>query len=174
MITRTLLPILLVIGAILTYSMYIKPQFVEIKVIEEEIVTINEALISADEVEAIIGKLTEQRVKISQNDKKRLEQILPRHVNIDPVLLVNDINNIAIKSGFILSTINYSYSDTEAETVGELTFTFTIEATYESFIKFLRNIERSEQLYDISVTSFNVVSSEAFNYSVTLKKYFLY
>jgi hypothetical protein len=158
--------------------MYIRPELAEVYAIEDEIQTLVDAKVNADRVEVKVKELSEQRASISPEEEKRLAQILPKREDLDPVHVINNINDTALQSNFILASVGYAFSDATVQTesgssIGEVTFTFAIEATYEEFIGFLQALESSEELYDVTVTSLSAPSSDAYKYNVTLKKYFI-
>lgn len=160
------------------YLMYIDPEIDEIQNIQAEIDRIDVALTNATQVESVIARLSQERSQISAKDVERLRQILPHKSDVDPVALAYNISTIASISGLSLTNISYAHNsepaqETEIGTVGHSSFSFSLETTYVKFIEFLRDIEQSENLYDVTVTSIKIPESDVYQYSVSVNKYYL-
>jgi Tfp pilus assembly protein PilO len=59
--------------------------------------------------------------------------------------------------------------------IGEISLTFNVESSYGDFKKFLRDLEQSLRIVDVSRLSFSESSGEddKINFQITLKTYWL-
>lgn len=136
-------------------------------------------------------KLLEQKQKsISPSNISRLLKILPTKNNTAHFLL--NINSLALRSGFIISTFNIKNTEDNAQQDNIInskqklykTFVLSISGvgTYGSFRQFLDGLERSLRLIDITAlsikanTQITVVGNNQqkinlYNYSLKLQIY---
>lgn len=171
----------------------------------------NEALLKTREIEVVRDGLLAKHNSIAVGDKEKLHKLLPDH--IDSVRLIIDINNIASRYGMSLSNILLSapgvQSATQKTAVGQerasvdaaalstgspgsVTFdsvrlSFSVTGTYTNFVEFLKKLEASLRIVDITALSFvaarapqggSAVSqgqgvSDTYTYSVTVRTYYL-
>jgi Tfp pilus assembly protein PilO len=124
-------------------------------------------------------QLIDKRSQITPADLERLEKLLPD--NIDNIKLVIDMNNIAADHGLTLKSIKL---DTEVKSdssklgkdenkYGIVGLTFSVSASYENFLNFLTNLEKSLRLVDITDLSVSGSDSGVYDFTVGLKTYWL-
>lgn len=110
-----------------------------------------------------------------------LNKVLPS--SADPIMVIYELSKIAARaeSNMLLASPKFNDDGNDKSKTGKkyntLTVNFNLEGTYEGMKAFLRNLESSERIYN--VTSLNFTSSEdsraysAFKYSVIVETYYL-
>lgn len=172
-----------------------------------------DALTKTAEIERVRTGLSDQFRKISPSDQTKIEKLLPDH--IDSVRLIIDINNIAAKYGMSLTNIILTASgvlptpkanapasaSSPSDTSAARTFVgpddrqydsiklgFTVTGSYENFIQFLKEIEESLRVVDVTSLAFSSAksgspvsgqvgsgssASNLFTFSMTIRTYYL-
>lgn len=176
---RLLIPIALITVAVGLFFGYIDPIYQNIKEVRAEEKTFNEALNQSRELQEIRDALLSRYNTFSQQDLDRLEKLLPDH--IDNVRLILDIDSIASK--YNMRTRNVTVSDAGSEdpsaigssqsAVGSVILSFSVAATYDNFIRFMKDLESSLRIVDLVGLSFGVTEGDAFNFDISIKTYWL-
>lgn len=210
-------PIILILASIGLFFGYINPTYTGVtgaintadKSIQELRVEENgykEALNKTREIELVRNGLLARFNDLKESDKEKITKLLPDH--IDSVRLIIDINNIAAEYGMSLSNIiltasgvlptpKTGMSASAATFVGpderqydSIKLGFTITGTYENFIQFLKEIEESLRLVDVTSLAFSsaklatpvsgqgvavssVPVSNLYTYTMTIRTYYL-
>ena len=109
-----------------------------------------------------------------------INKILP--TSADPVLVIYELSEIAKRpeSGMLLVSPKFSDNSSDKNSnkkFNTLSVSFTVEGTYPSMKAFLKNLESSNRIYN--VTSLNFASAQdtratsALKYSMTVETYYL-
>ncbi len=175
-----------------------------------------DALGKTREIEVVRNGLLSKFNALKDSDKERIVKLLPDH--IDSVRLIIDINNIAAKYGMSLTNIVLTASGIvpaapKAPTAGAAAGTpyvpagapafvgpddraydsiklgFTVTGSYENFIQFLKEIEESLRVVDVTSLVFSTTKPTAspgqgaavssasvsalYTYAVTIRTYYL-
>lgn len=178
---KNLMPIIFIIVSIGIFFTYIDPEYKKIKSHQETINRNNDMLVRAQELRQKREELQQKYNDIGEEDRKRLEKLLPD--TVDNVRLILDINNIASDFGIAITDIGVTeeqetggtnqITENTGEKYGTIELSFSVSATYETFKRFLETLEDSLRLVD--VTSFTVNAGEGvfYNYTVNLQTYWL-
>lgn len=184
-----------------------------IKELQSEENDYKDALNKTAEIERVRTGLSDQYKKINPSDQTRIEKLLPDH--IDSVRLIIDINNIAQKYGMSLTNIILTASgllpiapkvNAAASTppsgsapsastfVGpddrqydSIKLGFTVTGTYDNFVQFLKMIEESLRVVDVTSIAFSgaktgspvltqgsaAPASNLYTYTMTIRTYYL-
>ncbi|MEK7505854.1 MAG: type 4a pilus biogenesis protein PilO [Patescibacteria group bacterium] len=139
-----------------------------------------------EESKTLIGKrdsLIKQRNAIDPSELDRLIKLLPD--TVDTVRLVFDIDRVASQYGLVVRKVRVGEpgkDETASKTVafrpdtkdyGVISLNFSVTATYEAFVRFIRDLEDSLRIADITEISFKTGENQLSDYSVTLKTYWL-
>lgn len=144
-----------------------------------------DAINKTKEIERIRDSLNDKFKTIQKSDVDKLSKLLPDH--IDSVRLIIDINNIANRFGMSLRNISLSVSGAEKvktttpasqtsevrapgnsatgiigpddKKFGSAQLTFSVFGSYENFAQFLREMERSLRIVDVTSLSFKASGS---------------
>ncbi len=173
------------------------------------------AILKTREIEVARKGLLAKYNAIDEKSKEKMNKLLPDH--IDSVRLIIDINNIAQKYGMSLTNLivtatgqvqtapKAQVSGTTAAPSAEgpsgpigpdnksydsMKLGFTITGKYANFIQFLKELEESLRVVDVTSLSFNTTknalpplgqtavstpasSSDIYTYTMTIRTYFL-
>ncbi len=157
---------------------YIDPTYTEIKKVQLEKSDYDRALDNSKQLQETRTELLEKYNVIPEPDKEKLLKLIPD--NIDNVRLVIDIDERAKKHGMRIRNFKTDTGvkkDTigkDASAYGTLTLQFSTTASYNSFLAFMNDLERSLRIIDVTAISF--VSSDTgslYDYNVSIKTYWL-
>lgn len=147
------------------YFYYIKPELVVISQKKAEYTKYKDVVDQVKDIKTLKDDLTNKYQSISVEDISKLDQIIPQ--KFDPVLFANDLNELSIKNSLKLDQLRISYQRSEEKVnqdaqVGdkvykEITASFNLKGDYAKFLGFLKELETSLRLID--VTSLSIKSS---------------
>jgi hypothetical protein len=176
---KLITPILLLVAGALIFFWFINPKFVEIKA---TLATYQEALDKAVAAETKWEDLTRSKDNISDEEMARLMTLLPEKV--DQIRLVVDMDALAKKYNAKIKDIKVNAASADTGTARETSttrsalnitnVTFSIPLTYSQFLSYLRDLEKTLKLVDVSSVTFTPVdTSNIYNFSVNLRTYSL-
>ncbi len=181
---KNLTPIILILVSVGVFFFFIDPQKKELDSRLEEKNKNEVTMQKATELRAANGSLKSKYLKITTEERAKLSQMLPD--TVDNVRLILDINNIAKQYGIVLKGIsisggpadeskevNRAADSSSGQLYGTIQLSFSFSSNYDIFKIFLKDLEDSLRLVDI--TDITVSSSEEnfYNYSITLNTYWL-
>ena len=181
---RILLPISLIVLAGGRFVVYTSPAYSEVKLLREEQSAYDEALNKSKELKAVRDLLLARRSSFSADNLQKLSRTLPD--NVDNIRLILDINNIAARHALTLRDVTVGMiSDgsrersalavgSSGEPVGSVALTFSLLSSYEQFISFLRDVEGSLRLIDVEKLSFKTGDSDRYDFTLTIRTYWLH
>jgi hypothetical protein len=185
--------VLLLVASVALFFMYVNPTYSTVKELQIKEEELNDALGKAKELQAVRDSLLSKYNTFSKEDQLRLEKLLPDH--IDNVRLVIDIEEIAKRHNLTVSGLNIASTDTPTSDgsinergvssgrgalgsahgglVGEVTFSFSVSTSYEVFLQFLRDLENSLRLIDVTALSFVSANENFYEFDISIKTYWL-
>ena len=107
-------------------------------------------------------KLTEnlERLISQYNERERdiasLNKAIPNGQNI-PELLVN-LEAIASENGLIFENVNFKPKDLKAPGIKTLTMDINVKGSYPDFLNYLKALEKSLRIFDVTSVSFSGIS----------------
>ena len=181
-------PLILIIISIGTFFMYIDPNYRgtnlsngvrSIQDLQKEDSEYQTALDNTTALKAKRDALVATMEKMSPDDLVKLSQLLPD--NIDNIKLIIDMNQIAKDHALTLKNIKL---DTGAKTdstklgqdsgkSGMVGLSFSVSATYDNFQNFLKDLQKSMRLVEITDLSVSGNDTGIYDYSVGMKTYWL-
>ena len=176
-------PIILIVAGLGIFFGYIDPMYQDtIKPLQTQIDQYNSVLESSKTLLAKRDALNSTYTSIDPNNIARLEKMLPD--TIDNIRLVIDLNGIAQRYGMSISNLNLSGADTAStpatgaitsgtNQVQTVTIGFTVTTTYSTFISFLKDLEQSLRILDVSGITFTATPTGLYTFSLTIKTYWL-
>lgn len=171
--------IILILTSVGAFFGFIDPTYKSIKELGTEKQGYSRALDNSKQLQAERDKFLEKYNAVSAGDREKLLKMLPD--NIDNVRLIIDIDEMARKFGVPIGGFNASMSDDKSTVIGTsdapygtLTLSFNVTASYTTFLAFMRDLERSLRILDISSIQFGASdTSQVYDYEVTIKTYWL-
>jgi len=173
--TVPLILIALAAGAIFTLVL---PEYDTIKDLMGERSRLETALKNAQESEALFAEKVLAYNTISEEDRIKLERILP--TERDAVRLIIYLNNVARASGVTLEDIRVPDSAPPQGGVEQtgapvayqpVDVSFKFPGSYGQLIAFLTELEQSLRIFDIADLSFLVPEKGLPSYSLTVRTY---
>lgn len=188
---RTIFPILLILVAVGSFVIYTNPTYQEIKTIRSEVRSYDEALANGKELQKERDALSAKYRTFSQEATSRLTTLLPD--SADNIRLIIDLQRMAQSYGMSVSSIKFDANQgpseknafatlspqdltTSLKDYGIFRLEFSTQATYENFLKFLRDVETSLRLTDVESIDFNAGTTPqagVYNFTVKIKTYWL-
>lgn len=137
------------------------------------------ALNNVNEIKEKTKTLVEKKGNINTDYFEKLEKLLPD--NIDNIKLVIDLNEIAKQHGLILKGVNLDIASKSGSgqlgkdnnKYGTVGLSFSVSSTYDNFQNFLGDLERSLRLIDITDLSVSGSDAGVYDFSISLKTYWL-
>lgn len=182
---RTVLPILLIILAIGLFAVYTNPAYQNtggIKDLQAQAAEYDQALSQSSDLRSARDQLLAKRNTFSTDDVRKLERILPD--NVDNIRLIIDIQNIAARYGLQVKNVALGATSADAQnqplsvgtgnqSIGTVDLGFAVNATYENFLAFLNDLERSVRVVDVESIGFTAGSGDLNTYTLQIKTYWL-
>lgn len=177
---KILIPAFLLGVALALFFGYIDPTYQEIKELRTQEKQFNQALDQSRELQSVRDSLLSRYNTLSQSDLDRLQKLLPDHV--DNVRLILDIDGIASKYNMRTRNVTVSNAASEDQNtivgtssrgVESVVLSFSVAATYDNFLRFLKDLESSLRIVDIVGLSFSAAEGDAYNFNLSIKTYWL-
>lgn len=196
---KSLTPIIMILLSVGIFFFLIDPKYKQIQLLQAEVEENNKTLDIAKKLSQRRDELRKKFNDISQDERFELEKLLPD--TVDNVRLIIDINNVAEQFGVVIRdiSINTQEEGTQTSTVrnqsssfegvieensiqyvdtskiGVISFSFTVSASYDVFVDFLKQLEESLRIVDIRNVEISRQSDTAavYDYKVTLDTYWL-
>jgi Tfp pilus assembly protein PilO len=181
---KTLLPILLILGAGALFFWVANPMYTEVQSLLDEKSQLSSILDNTKKLRSLRDAMLKTYQGISADDLERLEKLLPN--SVDNIRLVIDIDSIASQYGLSIKRIVFSDPSSAQNSsgdktsisskdkdLGSLILSFTVTSNYDNFVSFISNLEDSLRLMDIKTVQFKVVNTDLNDYLVKIETYWL-
>lgn len=166
MIKTFLLPILLLGVAVALLFMYSLPQYEVLKTKQAEKATYENALAQGAEILALKDDLRVQYDSFSQEDRLKLQKMLPDEA--DTVGSILETDDIATENGVVITSVsdvpeaaNSQERVGARDRVSKSHAAYEVSSDYQSFVTFITELERSLRITDLSSLSFSAGAEEA-------------
>lgn len=188
---KTIFSVVSFVAAGAIFFVYTQPTYDKVKTANAQIAQYDEALNKAAELQQLKQSLLSKYNTFNPSDIDRLQKLLPDHV--DNVRLILDIDSIAGRHGMPIQNVIVSSSQTanasqtaigsvssSRQKYDSLSVKFTSQGTYENFLGFVGDIQKSLRIADLvglSVTRVADGSASSatpiYNYEIELRTYWL-
>lgn len=191
---RNIYAIILIILAIGLYFTVTQGIIDDAKLIKSSNTEYSTAINNAKRLIEVRDKVISDYNQLSSEDRIRLDKIVPN--TVDNIRLIIDMNDVARKHGLSLRAINVSVGGSSPNPSGEgqeqiimdpinnngivavpildkLLVTFSVSAPYQQFISFIQDIEANLRIMDITSLSVSVNNNGIYDWTITLKTYWL-
>lgn len=190
---NNLISILLLVASLGIYFGYSRPTYSGVTLsstldgrsiaeLKEERARYLDALEKTREIEEVRIGLLDTYNRIPNESKEKLEKLLPDH--IDSVRLIIDVANRASQYDMTLKNIGLIDSDSDSgqesgsETLGPqeghtktVGLKFNVAGSYDNLRAFIKDLEISLRLVDVSDLTFNSGSDGSIDYAFTISTY---
>lgn len=175
-------PIFFVIVAIGLFFGYIDPTYQQVKDLRAEELRFDDALERSRELEQVRDQLLAKYNSFPSESLERLQKLLPD--NVDNVRLILDLDSIASAYGMRVRDVSIDRSGgqqlPQAGASGatlapynSFNISFSVAGSYEDFLMFLQDLERSLRLVDVVSVSFENTPTGVYDFHVRLRTYWL-
>ena len=179
---RTITSTLLIILAVIMFLSFVDPTYKEIKVLAAENEEFDEALDRSRELQSVRDDLLSKYNTFSTENLNKIEKLLPD--NVDNVRLILDLDGIASQYGIVIKglTILGDNSSNESGDVviattnlGEIELSFNVDASYEDFKRFMKDLEQSLRIVDMKKLTITpkIQGEDLFGFGLNIKTYWL-
>ncbi len=187
---KNLIPIALIVVAAGLFFTVIDPQYQgdpggeDVTSLKSKVKELDRALDTSHEVKRQQNALFETEKSFSDSDNKKLETFLP--VRTESIKFILDMNYVADLHNITLKNIRVDQSQAASEeTRGRravpeggafgghtaTSFGFSVKTSYEGFLSFLHDIERSLRLIDVTSINFTSTDSNIYEFAVAGRIY---
>ncbi len=189
--------LILIVLAIGIYFTYTNAQIAQLKSIQAVNNEYQVALNNSADLVRIRDEVLRSFNEISEADRARLNKIVPD--NVDNVRLIIDVkDDIALKHNLFLKNIKTAspnasvakdtppavaggpiggttstVTSQQGDKFGVATLSFSVSASYDKFVAFLKDLEASLRIMDISKLSISPNEKGTYEFGVELKTYWL-
>ncbi len=187
-----IVPIILIISSIAVFFGYVNPNYkgnpanevpsdyatYGVVDLQAELAKFKDISDSSKKIVDTQKDLVAKKTSIPTSDQNRLLKLLPD--NIDNIRLIVEISEIANKENLAIKNISVgdvsqapSTIGQSGETYGTLTLKFSVNATYNNFLNFLKDLENNLRIIDVTDISFNSSDTGPYDFNITLNTYWL-
>lgn len=183
--------LILIILAIALFFIYTDGEIQGMKAIEATNASYLTAIQNSDQLIKERDSVLATYNTLTDEEKANLDKLLPD--NIDNVRLMIDMNNIASRHGIILQSLttsadndgtasgnstetappNSSGSASSPDTINSVFISFSFSSSYANFLSFMKDIESSLRILDISSLTVTANPTGTYTYSMQLQTYWL-
>jgi hypothetical protein len=181
---RNIIPFMLILASLGAFFGYVNPHYTAVKDLETQKYSRDETLTKSRQLQALRDDLLKKLNTFPTRDLTRLEKMLPD--NIDNVRLIIDISALAAQRGVVVKNVkNISAASIAADAkndttsdkgnkYGSVVLDMTVSASYDNFIAFLKDLEKSLRLVDVVSLGFSAPDSgNVYDFNIGLKTYWL-
>lgn len=174
------LPVLALLVATLIFFMYTKQVYEgSVQMHKQKIAEDESALRAAADYAENASRLLAEKDAMDQDALARLEKMLPD--SVDNVQAILDLDGLAESTGIALASIDVSRASALEATeesadqslVGSVQVSLSGKGTYAAFQKFLKGIETSQRLLDITDLSVSGSDTGVYTYQLSARLYWL-
>jgi len=161
---KLLYPVFFLLLTGVGFFWYIQPTYADIQNLQETVTEYEETLSQVKSLQDQLGQKLEKRDAISNDQLSRLDRILPS--TVDTVRFLIELDQIAAQHGMSVQNVSFSGApeafggsggSDESADYNTLSASFSVSGSYTEIQDFMRDIERSSRLMD--VTSFSLQSA---------------
>jgi len=173
---KNIIPFILIAAAIWIFWGYTRPTYEEAGELREVRINYENKLAQANEFRQKYENLATEYQSFSETDLANLSRLVPDKV--DAIRLVIEVSDIAARKGLLIEDIAVSESE---NTKTELDFnsvdlSFSVTGSYERFIAFLQDLEKSLRILDVTEIKFataDMASGNNYDFGLGLRAYWL-
>lgn len=182
---RLIFPLILILLSIGLFLGYTNKTYSAISGLRTQSAAYNEALFNSRKLLEVRDELTKKYNDLSVEDRDRLLKLMPD--NVDNIRLIIDIQKIAAKYGMQPRDIRFDSPVTSSQTqaspqqlqeaqkdYGTFTLDFSVAGSYANFLSFLKDLEKSLRIVDVSSITFaSGDTANTYKYNFKIKTYWL-
>jgi Tfp pilus assembly protein PilO len=187
---KNLTPLILIVLAVGIYFTFTRVKIDELQSIRQVNAQYEQALKNSEKLVKVRDSVRDNYNKISQDDQERLEKILPD--NVDNVRLIIDVSGVAARHGIVMKNVKTTTPKDASEPVVDsgigqdmsgqtqtqgsystVTLSFDVSSNYQNFLNFLKDIEASLRIIEVSKITIKSTETGVYDYNVEIKTFWL-
>lgn len=190
---RFIFPIILFVASMGIFFGVTNPIYKTTKDLKAEVATYEDALTNSKQLEERRDELVAKYNEFAPEDVERLRKLLPD--NVDNIRLILEIDYIASRYGMSITNVIFDVDSNKNTTsaegvvaeggvnlsatsrdIGDFDLSFTTQASYDNFQKFLADLETDLRIVDVQGITFDSTASESkdfYKYNIKIKTYWL-
>jgi len=156
---RRIIAIIIIIASILAIVLFAMPRYRNTKVLRTEVAELEDALNKAAQLRSERARLLDTYNTMTEQDRARLMTLLPD--SVDNVKLSIDIEQLAARHGLVLKDANVEEARNVVadaglanQSLGTIEMNLSFLGSYDSFVNFLSDLERSLRIIDVQSIGF--------------------
>ena len=176
--TRYLIPLILIVVAFGLFFGFTRDTIDSIYAAQAKISELDQALSNDKDLRKIRAQKLDVYNSFSNADLDRINKLLPD--SIDNVRLIIDIDNLASKYGMSVKNAKIKTDASAPDVVGRngkkygsVVLSFSTTGAYNDLRLFLRDLETSLRLVDVTGLSFNSSDKDSQEFAFELRTYWL-
>lgn len=177
---RSFIAILLFAAAITVFVFGVRPLWQDVGAQGAQKAAFGTTIDRINELRGIRDNLIQTYNSISQTDIRRVKKMLPDTLNSGSILV--ELSTIASQSGFLLKSTDVTAAGGRSgapvirganQKYSEIGLRFVVSGPYERFGSFLKNLEKSLRITDVTSLSFTAPAqpSASVDFSIEAKSY---
>ena len=177
---KRLTPLILIIISLAAFFFYVQPEYKKIQAYRQEAAEFDEVITKAEELKGLRAELADKIRSFSPADLEKLSVLIPDRV--DEARLITDVSEVASRYGIRIDGVEamgasaISQDAVSSNKPYKTTTTgFRFKAPYETALLFLKDIERSLRILDVTKMNISIGDGKTpiFDFSVTVRSYWI-
>lgn len=173
---KYVLPTLFIALSIGTYYVFINPEYKKITALRATEQRYIQAQAESEELADTYDRLATEYNNLSQSDIAKLDTFLPD--TLDTTRFAMNIDAVAAKYGIKIREITITNPTSNSVTEESKPFVtnlvnFKFKSPYPNFVQFMRDLEQSLQLMDVTQVSFATTDNGIYDFGISLQTYSL-
>lgn len=177
---RVIISFLFLATAVVLFFVKTQPYLNDIKTLQLEKQEYGDALASSRELQTLRDKLLSQYNAISQDDRDRLNKLLP--LQIDSSNLIVMFEEIVKAHGLLLKKVDVKESKQQSANSSvvlgavsspykTINLTISVSGPYASILALFSDLDKSLRLVDVENISFSAATTDTYEFSITARTY---
>lgn len=181
---KSIFPYIFIALSVGLFLVFVRPIYKDIKLLREDVTAYNLALTHSTDLQKVRDDLASKYSNITPANKERLAHFLPN--SVDNIQLMLELEKMASARGMTLKNITFAPPQGEESTVGANKYgtfdlQFRTQASYETFVLFLKDLERNLRQIDVQLVTFSVsdaskqilLDPNVYEFTLKIKTYWL-
>lgn len=172
---KILISIIFTAAAVMIFFTKTKADFAEVKILREKLASYDGAMEQAKKIKDTVNQLLQQYNAMPADDAERVRKAVPS--TAESMAFVVMMDNIASRNSLAMKNIeikeptsDVGFGDTTggggSRVAETMPFSVRLSGSYESFYRFLKDLEKSLRIVDVSSVKLSSASSGSFDFSV--------
>jgi hypothetical protein len=158
------------------YTGYIQDAHMKITQLKSDIDRVETSIREKEMIQGEIDRLEVADAQISEEDREKLQRLVPRREELDlPRFLYDIYNVVVIEGGKEVQGLSATVGTQVIDGYGTAEVSFSVNCSYEEFKEFVSLIEKNEQLFDVTSVNFTAPAVEGGDatYSLAMTAYWI-